>query len=323
MNLFTDTCLVSISVVQPCTAKLSSVACALHSRQNGVCTSLCTCRCILQALKVLHQAGFAHTDLRWQNIILQHADQWVLIDLEFACELDSVPFTPKGEPISSPCMWTLSRMLSDVYRQLQSKESKISLQSVVVKVPSQNICVLSVEMVLHMRTPNMLQVLDVQVCQVVAIQGVPSCADYRTHQKGAARVVHSTMVKKLWLYASWRSYRGMPGAGSGWPRDWAQAVYASWTMQHCCVCAWASMVFLKACGLLKCIAGLLGDLPVGFIVRRSDINNVFSAYKLRAQYAVCVPLCCMYAACTIKQLSFSFRCSKLIACESSCNTYVI
>ncbi|KAL0018074.1 hypothetical protein WJX77_001729 [Trebouxia sp. C0004] len=53
-------------------------------------------RCILHALEVLHQAGFAHTDLRWENIILQHAGQWVLIDLEFACELDSVPFTPVG-----------------------------------------------------------------------------------------------------------------------------------------------------------------------------------------------------------------------------------
>ncbi|KAL3132969.1 hypothetical protein ABBQ38_006880 [Trebouxia sp. C0009 RCD-2024] len=53
-------------------------------------------RCILHALKVLHQAGYAHTDLRWENIILQHAGQWVLIDLEFACVLNSVPFTPTG-----------------------------------------------------------------------------------------------------------------------------------------------------------------------------------------------------------------------------------
>ncbi|KAL0043922.1 hypothetical protein WJX82_005225 [Trebouxia sp. C0006] len=53
-------------------------------------------RCILHALVVLHQAGFAHTDLRWENIILQHACQWVLIDLEFACVLNSVPFTPEG-----------------------------------------------------------------------------------------------------------------------------------------------------------------------------------------------------------------------------------
>ncbi len=87
------------------------VACALHSRQNGVCTSLCICRCILHALKVLHQAGFAHTDLRWENIILQHAGQWVLIDLEFACELDSVPFTPVGEPMS--CLHKLMYLYVD------------------------------------------------------------------------------------------------------------------------------------------------------------------------------------------------------------------
>ena len=57
------------------------------------------CRCILQALKVLHQAGYAHTDVQWENIILQHADKWVLIDLEFACELDTVPYTPNGKSI--------------------------------------------------------------------------------------------------------------------------------------------------------------------------------------------------------------------------------
>ena len=61
---------------------------------------LFTCRCTLHALKVLHQAGFAHTDLRWENIILKHAGQWMLIDLEFACVLNSIPFTPEGEPMS-------------------------------------------------------------------------------------------------------------------------------------------------------------------------------------------------------------------------------
>ena len=155
---------VSISAVHPSTAELSSVACALHSRQNGVCTSLCICRCILHALKVLHQAGFAHTDLRWENIILQHAGQWVLIDLEFACELDSVPFTPVGEPMSCVLVCgldCLSACLQNIFRKPQSKESKMSLQPVVSRVLSQNICVLSVEMVLHVRTLNMLQVLDV------------------------------------------------------------------------------------------------------------------------------------------------------------------
>ena len=47
---------------------------------------------------VLHQAGFAHTDVRWANIILQHDGTWVLIDLELACVLDTVPYTPDGEP---------------------------------------------------------------------------------------------------------------------------------------------------------------------------------------------------------------------------------
>ncbi|KAL0035686.1 hypothetical protein WJX79_008706 [Trebouxia sp. C0005] len=53
-------------------------------------------RCILHALKVLHQAGYAHTDLRWESIVVQHAEQWVLIDLEFACVVNTVPFTPVG-----------------------------------------------------------------------------------------------------------------------------------------------------------------------------------------------------------------------------------
>ena len=61
------------------------------------CINLCTCRCILRALVVLHQAGFAHTDLRWENIILQRAGMWVLIDLEFACVLDTLPFTPNSK----------------------------------------------------------------------------------------------------------------------------------------------------------------------------------------------------------------------------------
>ncbi|KAL0019559.1 hypothetical protein WJX79_002105 [Trebouxia sp. C0005] len=52
-------------------------------------------RCILQALVTLHQAGFAHTDLRRENI-LWHEGQYVLIDLEFACELNTCPFTPEG-----------------------------------------------------------------------------------------------------------------------------------------------------------------------------------------------------------------------------------
>ena len=137
----------------------------MHRTQgiNGVCTSLCICRCILHALKVLHQAGYAHTDLRWENIILQHADQWVLIDLEFACVLNSVPFTPVGEPMSCILLYglyCLSACLQYIFTKPESKESKMSLQPVVSRTLLQNIFVLSVEMMLHVHTLNMLLVLD-------------------------------------------------------------------------------------------------------------------------------------------------------------------
>ena len=109
------------------------MACAIQGI-NGVCISLCICRCILHALKVLHQAGYGHTDLRWENIILQHADQWVLIDLEFACVLDSVPFTPVGEPMSCifvSALYCLSACLHYIFGQPESNQSKMSLQPVV------------------------------------------------------------------------------------------------------------------------------------------------------------------------------------------------
>ena len=192
-----------ISAVHPSTAELSSGGWwHVHCIQgiNVVCTSLCICRCILHALKVLHQAGYAHTDLRWENIILQHADQWVLIDLEFACVLNSVPFTPVGEPMSCVLvigLYCLSACLQNAFRKPQSKESKMSPEPVVSRVLSQNICILSVDMVLCVHTLNMLQVLDAYVFKKFAIQGGRNCADYRTYQKGAARVVHSTVVKKL------------------------------------------------------------------------------------------------------------------------------
>ena len=141
----------------------SGVISAVHPSRYVVCTSLCICRCILHALKVLHQAGYAHTDLRWENIILQHADQWVLIDLEFACVLNSVPFTPVGEPMSCVLvfgLYCLSACLQNAFRKPQSKESKMFLQPVMSRVLSQNICILNVEMVLHVHSLNMLQVLD-------------------------------------------------------------------------------------------------------------------------------------------------------------------
>ena len=79
----------------------------------------------------------------------------------------------------------------------KSKESKMSLRPVVSRVSSQNICILSAEMVLHVHTLKMLQVLGAKVLKKIAIQGGTSCADYRTYQKGAARVIHSAVVKKL------------------------------------------------------------------------------------------------------------------------------
>jgi len=87
---------------------------------------LCLFRCILHALEVLHQAGFAHTDLRWENIILQHAVQWVLIDLEFACVLNTVPFTPEGEPMS--CFLACECIC--LFACLQCKDFKTFLQPV-------------------------------------------------------------------------------------------------------------------------------------------------------------------------------------------------
>ena len=112
----------------------------------------------------MHQAGYAHTDLRWENIILQHADQWVLIDLEFACVLNSVPFTPVGEPMSCILVYglcCLSACLQYIFRRPESKESEMSLQPVVSRTLLQNIFVLSVEMMLHVHTVNMLLVLGV------------------------------------------------------------------------------------------------------------------------------------------------------------------
>ena len=82
---------------------------------------------MLHALKVLHQAGYAHTDLRWENIILQRADQWVLIDLEFACVLNSVPFTPVGEPMSRVLvigLYCLSACLQNYSENLKAKSPR-------------------------------------------------------------------------------------------------------------------------------------------------------------------------------------------------------
>lgn len=83
------------------TAHVQSVdrcSCVCTNGKDNFCTDVCSCRCILRALVVLHQAGFAHTDVHWANIILQHDGTWVLIDLESACVLDTVPYTPDRKP---------------------------------------------------------------------------------------------------------------------------------------------------------------------------------------------------------------------------------
>ena len=90
--------------------------------------SLCTHRCILNDQEVLHQAGFAHTDLRQEYIIPQHDGQWVLIGMEFACVLNSVPFTPEGEPTSCGFLYVNVSVCS--LACLQSKDFKASLQPV-------------------------------------------------------------------------------------------------------------------------------------------------------------------------------------------------
>ena len=50
---------------------------------------------MLMAEQKLQAAGLGHTDIRWDNII-KVLDKFVLIDLEFACDLGDVPFTPAG-----------------------------------------------------------------------------------------------------------------------------------------------------------------------------------------------------------------------------------
>ncbi len=50
---------------------------------------------MLLAVQALQAVGLGHTDIRWQNII-QVPTKFVLIDMEFTCELGQVPFTPAG-----------------------------------------------------------------------------------------------------------------------------------------------------------------------------------------------------------------------------------
>ena len=41
-------------------------------------------RCILTALSCLHQHGFVHRDIRWENVVKLINGNWMLIDLEHA-----------------------------------------------------------------------------------------------------------------------------------------------------------------------------------------------------------------------------------------------
>ncbi|KAL0021284.1 hypothetical protein WJX79_008029 [Trebouxia sp. C0005] len=52
-------------------------------------------KCVLSGVQDLHNAGYGHTDIRWQNII-QCSSSYRLIDLEFVCKLKQRPFTPTG-----------------------------------------------------------------------------------------------------------------------------------------------------------------------------------------------------------------------------------
>ena len=74
------------SVSSPFVQGFDKCPCVCTSGIGDARIDLCTCRCALQALNVLRQAGYAHTDLRWETIILQHAaaGKWVLIERESA-----------------------------------------------------------------------------------------------------------------------------------------------------------------------------------------------------------------------------------------------
>ncbi|KAG5177707.1 hypothetical protein JKP88DRAFT_226426 [Tribonema minus] len=88
--------------LSPVGAVLSSAPAELSELYNAV-------RCILQGLKALHRAGFGHGDLRWPNVILTTASQFVLIDLEGAMQLGSV--VDLGENV--PRAWENGAVLED------------------------------------------------------------------------------------------------------------------------------------------------------------------------------------------------------------------
>ena len=74
----------------------------------------CAIRCILKALSALHQAGFVHRDVHWENILVSASDStdWILIDLEHSGKTGSVSYRltwwppgvgPNAEPYNPRC----------------------------------------------------------------------------------------------------------------------------------------------------------------------------------------------------------------------------
>ena len=51
-------------------------------------------RCILTALSALHERGWIHCDLRWDNIVWCGVDNWVIIDAEFARRIGAAMPSP-------------------------------------------------------------------------------------------------------------------------------------------------------------------------------------------------------------------------------------
>ena len=126
----------------------------------------------------------------------------------------------------------------------------------------------------YSQTPEHASTAGCQALKGCTTQGGPRCVDCRAWQKGAVRIVQTPMVRKLWFHTGWRSDRGMPCPRFGWPRSWAQVLYASWTMQHRCILASASMVYLKCQVLRHCIAGFSGGLQQFCLMRRSHLPYI-------------------------------------------------
>eukprot|EP00878_Enallax_costatus_P016734 GHUV01017559.1.p1 GENE.GHUV01017559.1~~GHUV01017559.1.p1 ORF type:complete len:119 (+),score=32.90 GHUV01017559.1:377-733(+) len=52
------------------------------------------CRCVAEALRCLHEAGWGHGDVRWANVIWVAPGHYCLIDLESVVLLESEPEGP-------------------------------------------------------------------------------------------------------------------------------------------------------------------------------------------------------------------------------------